>query len=93
MHDTWTVRCKGGPLDGQQVTVRSYDGFLAADKANNKSWVYTRQPDDVFEVCVAHDDSLSYPDGLTTGERTLDEGRAWAAGLNSTLDVLAISED
>ena len=88
--DTFTAWCKGGPLDGQQVTVRSYDGFLAAAKAKNRAWIYTRQPNDVYEVVTAHDNSLNYPQGATTGERTFDEARAWAAGVNSTFDVVAV---
>lgn len=72
MADTLTGRCVGGPLDGQTITVRAADGFLAADKLNNRAWLYKRRADGSFAVCLDHDDALLLPDGLTTGERRLD---------------------
>lgn len=72
MADRWTGVCEGGPLDGIQVTVRSSGGFLAAHKAGAKAWIYKRQPDGTFAVSTDHDDSLNYPQGAETGERSLD---------------------
>lgn len=85
----YTGRCVGGPLDGRQVTVRS-DRFLAADKAAGKAWIYQQRPDGTYEVSTDHDDSLNYPDGPTTGERSLDAARAWQAGVDSALDIIAV---
>lgn len=82
--------CVGGPLDGQEVPVRSGDGFLAADRGAGKAWIYKRQPDGTWAVCTAHDDSLIYPQGMYTGERALDRDRVWQAGENSTLDIIAV---
>jgi hypothetical protein len=82
--------CTGGPLHGRKVTVRSADGFLAADKAAGRAWIYKRQPDGSFTVCTDHDDSLVHPDGPQTGERELDTARVWQAGTDSTLDILAV---
>ena len=84
-------RCVGGPLDGQQVTVRS-EPFLAADKAAAKAWIYKGQPDDTFTVCTDHDDSLDYPHGAATGQRSIDWDRLWAAGEQSAIDVVAVDE-
>lgn len=63
--------CVGGPLDGRHVTVGS-DPFLAADKAAGTAWVYKRRPDGTFAVDTDHDDSLNYPHGPQTGERSID---------------------
>lgn len=87
-----TSWCVGGPLDGQQVTVRS-DPFLAADKAASKAWVYRSQGDGTFAVSSEHDNSLNYPDGPSTGERTLDEFRLWTAGHQAALDIIAVGGD
>jgi hypothetical protein len=89
MADPVTGFCAGGPLDGRRVTVRTPQRFLAVDRAAGKSWVY-RQAGDGWTVCVDHDDSLNYPDGATTGERVLDAERAWQAGVDSALDVIAV---
>jgi hypothetical protein len=62
----------GGPLDGQDVTVRTTDGFLAADKAAGLAWMYKRRPDGRFAICTDHDNSLVYPHGPTTGQRAID---------------------
>ncbi len=90
MADPITGRCVGGPLDGQDVTVRTTDGFLAADKAAGLAWMYKRQPDGRYTVCTDHDDSLIYPEGPTTGTRRLDPARVWDAGLTSALDIIAV---
>ena len=90
MADVTTGRCVGGPLDGTDVTVRTPDGFLAADKQAGKAWMYKRQADGRFVVCTDHDDSLIYPEGQTTGVRRLDEARAVDAALGEHLDVIAI---
>lgn len=66
--------CVGGPLDGRSMISRTPEGFLAVDKANNRAWLYERQGN-VWAVNTDHDDSLSYPDGPQTGERTLDWDR------------------
>jgi hypothetical protein len=87
-----TGTCVGGPLDGTEVAVRSADGFLATDRAAGKAWVYKQQPDGTFAVSTDHDDTLVYPQGATTGERTLDEARSWQAGLEMALDVIAVDE-
>jgi hypothetical protein len=80
--------CQGGPLDGQQVSVRSA-GFLAVDRQAGKAWRY--QPDSTgFVVCTDHDDSLIYPQGTTTGERAYDPDRAWQAGEAMDLDIIAV---
>lgn len=83
-------RCVGGPLDGQDVAVRSGDGFLATDRARGRAWVYAHQGDGRFTVCLDHDDSLVYPRGAETGERRLDEQRLWQAGESSALDIVAV---
>ena len=88
--DAVTGRCEGGPLDGADVTVRSADGFLAVDKAAGLAWMYTRQGDGSFAVCLDHDDSLIYPQGMTSGVRHLDMERAVAAAADSKLDVVAV---
>jgi len=80
--------CAGGPLDGVEVTVRKPDGFLAVDKAAGKAWVYKRQPEGGFGLCLEHDNSLTYP---ATGERVFDEARAWQAGHDSSIDIIAVS--
>lgn len=85
-----TAWCVGGPLDGRQVTVRTSDTFLAADKALNRAWIYQRQPDGTFRVATDHDNTLNYPDGPTTGERTLDWDRLWDAGENSIIPIIAV---
>lgn len=85
----YTGRCVGGRLDGLQVTVRS-DRFLAADKAAGKAWIYQQHPDGTFVVNTDHDDSLDYPDGPTTGERSLNIDRAVEAALGPDLDVVAV---
>lgn len=91
MADDLTVGvCTGGPLDGAEVTVRAPGGFLAVDRAAGTAWRYIRQPGGTFAVSVDHDDSLSYPHGATTGERTLDADRLWQAGEQSHLDILAV---
>jgi hypothetical protein len=90
MVDSWTGVCTGGPLDGIQVTVRS-DPFLAADKAEGKAWVYGKRADGTFAVDTNHDDSLNYPQGSQTGERSLDAARLWQAGEDSLLDIIAVS--
>ncbi|MGX6605674.1 hypothetical protein ACWKSP_26600 [Micromonosporaceae bacterium Da 78-11] len=70
--DNWiSVFCQGGPLDGRQATIRPADGFLAADKAAGKAWMY-RRDGQTFRVCTDHDDSLTYPQGARTGERVID---------------------
>jgi hypothetical protein len=89
MADPVVGYCAGGPLDGQQVAVRTSGGFLAVDRPAGRSWVYTRTADG-FTVCTDHDDSLIYPDGATTGERTFDPGRAWQAGVDSSIDIIAV---
>lgn len=48
---------------------------MAADKAAGRAWIYRRQLDGIFQVSIDHDDSLNYPHGATTGERTLDWDR------------------
>lgn len=84
-----TTRCAGGPLDGEQVSVRSSSRFLAVDRAAGKAWMYVADGD-TFRISTDHDDSLIYPQGTTTGERALDTDRAWQAGLNSELDIIAV---
>lgn len=87
---TVTGYCAGGPLDGRRVTVRSTSRFLAADQAAGKAWAYERRPDGSFIVCTDHDNTLIYPQGPTTGERTLDPARLWDAGENSNLPIIAV---
>lgn len=84
-----TLPCVGGPLDGQQVTVRTPAGFLAADKAAGLAWIY-KAIGRRFQVCLDHDDSLRYPDGPTTGARYLDKDRAVEAAIGPDLDVIAV---
>lgn len=85
-----TVRCVGGPLDGKAVPVRATDGFLAADKANGRAYLYRRTAPERYEVCTDHDNSLVYPDGPTTGERRLEPDRLWAAGEASAIPIIAV---
>lgn len=85
-----TVRCEGGPLDGQQVTIVAADGFLAAAKAAGKVWKYERRPDGAFAVCTEHDDSLVYPHGPTTGERSLNWDRLPLS--TDTLQVVSLGD-
>lgn len=85
-----TGYCTGGPLDEQEVTVRTQT-FLAVDRSAGKSWVYQRCGNG-FTVSTDHDDSLVYPQGTRTGERTFDEDRAWAAGESSSLDIIAVGD-
>jgi hypothetical protein len=67
--------CVGGPLSGKAVAVRSSEGFLAADKAAGKAWRYRYFEDNTFRVDTGHDDSLVYPQGVSTGERVIDWDR------------------
>jgi len=90
MAEPITGYCTGGPLDEQQVSVRTAT-FLAVDRAAGMSWVY-QQTGDGFTVCTDHDDSLIYPQGAQTGERRFDEGRATAAGEASSLDIIAVGD-
>lgn len=90
MAEVYTGVCVGGPLDKQQVTVRTPDGFLAADKAAGTAWVYKRGTDGRFTVCTDHDDSMLYPYGPSTGVRALQRERAAAAAAVSALDVIAV---
>ena len=83
-----TAVCRGGPLHSREITARS-SGFLAVDRAAGKAWKY-QQDGGVFVVNTDHDDSLIYPQGATTGERSFDPDRAWQAGVNSALDVIAV---
>lgn len=92
MSELHTGMCVGGPLDGTEVPIRTADGFLAADRAAGKAWIYKRQADGAFAVCTDHDDTLVYPHGTTTGERVLNEARSWQAGLEMMLDVIAVDE-
>ena len=85
-------RCAGGPLDGREVAVRS-ESFLAVDRERGLAWLYQRLGDGRFDVSTDHDDSLIYPQGATTGERALDLDRAWQAGLDSAIDVIAVGDD
>jgi hypothetical protein len=82
-------RCTGGPLDGTEVSLRTPGGFLAVDRAAGKAWMY-RSTGTGFKICTDHDDSLVYPGGLKTGERSFDESRAWQAGEESELDIIAV---
>ncbi len=66
--------CVGGPLDGRSMISRTSDGFLAVDAVGNRAWLYERQGN-VGSVVTDHDDSLVYPVGTETGERTLDWDR------------------
>jgi hypothetical protein len=64
--------CRGGPLDGQTITVDCPTGFLAADKREGLAWRYKASPDGVWLLDTGHDDSLVYPEGPTTGLRRID---------------------
>jgi hypothetical protein len=86
---TVTGVCTGGPLDGQEVIVRSASGFLAVDKAAGLAWKYVRDGGG-WAVSTDHDDSLIFPQGATTGERQLDHDRVWQAGMDSALDIVAV---
>jgi hypothetical protein len=86
----YTGVCAGGPLDGREVTVRSADGFLAADKAAAIAWIYRRQPDGSFAINTDHDDSMIYPYGPATGLRQLQPDRAARAAAVGQLDVIAV---
>jgi hypothetical protein len=86
---TVTGMCTGGPLDGQQVIVRSSSGFLAVNKPAGRAWMYVPHYQG-WRVCTDHDDSLIYPQGATTGERQLDDDRVWQAGVDSALDIVAV---
>lgn len=80
--------CVGGPLDGRALTIRSDEGFLAVDKPAGKAWRYTINMDGPrFELCREPDPSLVDQD---TGERRFDPDRAWDAGLQSKLDIVAV---
>jgi hypothetical protein len=92
MSDVYTGYCVGGPLSGQEVTVRTPDGFLAADATLEHAWVYKRQDDGTFTVCLQHDDSTIYPYGASSGLRTLDRDRVLDTGLGEDLDVIAVAE-
>lgn len=92
MSEVYTGLCVGGPLNGTEVTVRTPDGFLAADRDNEHAWIYKRTEDGTFTVCLQHDDSTIYPYGAESGLRTLDPRRAVAAALGDELDVLAVPE-
>ena len=85
-------RCTGGPLDGQEIAVRT-EQFLAVDREAGKAWLYQRLTDGGFAVSTDHDDSLIYPQGATTGERRFDPDRGWQAGAGSALDVIAVGGD
>ncbi len=85
-------RCVGGPLDGTEVAVRTWAGFLATDRAARKAWMYVQQPDGTFTPCTDHDDSLDYPQGAATGERVLDADRLWAAGVASSIDIIPVGD-
>jgi hypothetical protein len=85
--------CVGGPLDGTEVALRTGNTFLAADKAAGKAWVYRQQDDGTFVVVVDHDNTLNYPHGATTGERSLDAERVREAGEQSLLPIIAVSAD
>jgi hypothetical protein len=90
MAEPLTGYCTGGPLDGREVSVRT-PTFLAVDRPAAKSWVY-QHTGDGFQVVVDHDDSLIYPEGARTGERRFDPDRGWRAGLESSLDIVAVSD-
>ncbi|MET0698594.1 MAG: hypothetical protein ABWY93_02920 [Mycobacterium sp.] len=93
MSDVYTGLCVGGPLNGQEVTVRTPDGFLAADRSREHAWLYKRNDDGVFAVCLRHDDSTIYPYGASSGLRTLDPDRAVGTVLGGGLDVIAVPEE
>ena len=69
-----TLLCVGGPLDGRPMYSQTTDGFLAVDTVGNRAWLYERDGN-VWRVSTDHDDSLVYPAGTETGERTLDWDR------------------
>lgn len=92
MTDTYTGLCVGGPLNGQEVTVRTPDGFLAADATREHAWVYRLRDDGTFAVCLQHDDSTIYPYGASSGLRSLDRDRVLDAGLGEDIDVISVPE-
>lgn len=89
MGDTHTGVCRGGPLDGQTVTVKSPD-FIVADKAAGIAWLYQRAGAAEFAVCLDHDNTLVYPHGTATGERAIDWGRLPLS--TDALDVVSIGD-
>jgi hypothetical protein len=89
MAEVYTGVCVGGPLDRQQITVRSAAGFLAADKTTGTAWVYRRGDDGRFTVSTEPDDSLQSPPAV--GLRTLQPDRAAAAAATGQLDVIAVA--
>ena len=89
MAELFTGLCLGGPLDGREVTVRTLNGFLAVDQAAGKAWRYLPEAQE-FRVDTSHDDSLIYPQGTATGERSLDRERVWEAGVGTMLDIIAV---
>lgn len=89
MTDTSRI-CRGGPLDGETVTVDCPEGFLAVDRAAGLVWQY-RADGGGWVLDTSHDDSLIYPQGTTTGVRRLDTDRVWQAGVTSKIPIIAVA--
>lgn len=74
-------RCEGGPMDGQEIAVRCPLGFLVADGAARKAWVYRFVEPDRFVLD---------PDDDGSADRELDDDKAIQAMLGAHWDVVAL---
>jgi hypothetical protein len=81
--------CVGGPMDGQTITARGDDGFIAVDRPATACWVYKAdRANGRFLLCTAPDPSLIDEDGT----RALDEDRV-AGAPSKGLDVVVLPGD
>lgn len=70
-----TAICRGGPYDARSITSRYPRGFLLADKASGRAYVYDFDGD----AFICRD-----PNGAA-----LDDAGRWRAAEEATYDVLA----
>lgn len=81
--------CVGGPLDGESLTIRNDDGFLAVDKPLGLAWRYRVDAQDRFVLCTAADPSVIGEEGA----RSFDPKRAEDGLTDNDLDIISIADD
>lgn len=79
--------CVGGPMAGLTVTTRSDLGFVAVDAEGSGAWLYYIEAATGRYLLDTRPDTSSLDDD---GTRLLDVERAYAAGLDKGLDVIAL---